>query len=488
MIGSEIRSQLWLKRSPALLENFPSIGHTFLSVANAHAAFPVILRQDEVTTYAKLHAMTVILADRFLADGVGQNSIVAVTTNDMRMSLGALLATSLIGARFVVASKTLATCNVITPTHRYRTSDAEVARTSAFHLIGDAVFSDAAAAAALRKQSYSGPSDPEAPWLYLHTSGTTGTPKYIALSQRVVADRTRAVAADFPYASTTMGTLFGVTSRPFYARAIGILLNAGTIVESVNLKFWIQVGVNYACASPLQASKLLVDLPESSPKLPRLEVSGAKLSDEMARVLLRHFETVTDIYGASETNKSFATEIFDEDGVSCPIGTIGQVRVRNGYMVPGYVERPDATEKSFVEGWFVPGDWAKWGPNGELDVIGRSDDVVSIGGMKLNAHLVDLVVRLTPGVADATAFRNPKPGAGNELVVFIKFENIVDRQLCLAAVRQALDNQLGFAIPIGNLHTIDEIPHDENGEPMRRVCQEILLKRVTEKSLDKASQ
>jgi hypothetical protein len=79
MIGSEIRSQLWLKRSPALLENFPSIGHTFLSVANAHAAFPVILRQDEVTTYAKLHAMTVILADRFLADGVGQNSIVAVS-------------------------------------------------------------------------------------------------------------------------------------------------------------------------------------------------------------------------------------------------------------------------------------------------------------------------------------------------------------------------------------------------------------------------
>ncbi len=39
--------------------------------------------------------------------------------------------------------------------------------------------------------------------------------------------------------------------------------------------------------------------------MPLIQVSGAKLSDANAAVLLRSFDTVEDVYGSSETSKSF---------------------------------------------------------------------------------------------------------------------------------------------------------------------------------------
>lgn len=445
--------------------------------------------------------MTTILARHFRMNGVRVGSTVALTTGDMRVSIAALLATALLGSGFVIAGKTLASARHIIPTHRYRTPDATVARADAFEVIDDGLFVDAAKAEALRAADFPGPADWNDPWLNLHTSGTTGVPKYIALSQRMVWDRTRAVSGDFPYAANTMGTLFPVTSRPFYARALGVLLNAGSIVESHDLMFWRKVGVTYACASPLQASNFLSDVPSADSNLPLIEVSGAKLSEDMAHALLRHFDTVIDVYGASETSKSFANvvtlntdgtlkrrgkqldtvvEIIDDSGQPCIVGVIGRVRIRNDYMVTGYIGEPEATRRSFCDGWFSPGDWAMWGPEGTLDIVGRNDDVVSIGGMKINAQLVDVIVRLVPGVADAISFKNPKLKAVEELLVFIQFENLVDRDACLAAIRDALNTRLGLAIPVGNLHTIDRVPRDDEGEPKRKLCQEILLRRVAE--------
>lgn len=478
-----------------------NIGLAFKEISQTHAHFPAILSPTDTVTFGELWRLTITLAKRFRAAGVNRSSILALSTGDIRVSLATLFATALLGCRFVVAGPVLAKSKAVRPTHFYCTTEVTTPRKARFEFIGEETFAAASEAKIEEKCEFPGYSDPNAPWMYLHTSGTTGTAKFIALSQSTVFHRTAAIESDFPYASTTMAPLFGVTTRPFYARAIGALLNACAIVNSHDIKYWHEIGVNYVCASPGQVTNHFAATSDPQRKLKRVEVSGAKLSGEQISALLTHFDEVIDVYGASETNKTYANastyqddgviacqgrmldseiEIRDEDGVLCPIGVIGQVRVRNPYLVESYIGRPEETKNAFVDGWFVPGDYAMWAENDVLEIVGRKDDVVSIGGRKINAHLVDLVIKLVPGVADAISFRNPKPGAGNELVAFVQFGKLVSRGSCYAAIHAKLQDMLGLGIPVRNLYSISQVPRDEDGQPMRSVCELILLERVAE--------
>ncbi len=339
---------------------------------------------------------------------------------------------------------------------------------------------------------------PDADWLYLHTSGTTGRAKYIALSERIVKDRTAAVAADFPFQQTTLATTFSPTSRPFFARAIATLMNAGAIVDSRDLNFWTKIGVNLVCGSPLQVVKFLGG-GSFSPRVARIEVSGAKLPEEVALVLLNNFNLVVDVYGAAETSKTFENtvmrdpegriikrgrrldsevEIVSAQGHSCKAGEVGSVRIRNPYMVDGYLNAPEATAKSFREGWFYPGDIATWGENGELVIIGREDDVINIGGYKLNAGLLDMLFRAVPGIREAISFHNPKPNAVEKVLVFVVFEKEAARANVVDTACELARTKLGLSLMPSSIRGVDSIPRTEDGDPDRATCRKLVLQRT----------
>jgi acyl-coenzyme A synthetase/AMP-(fatty) acid ligase len=475
-----------------------NLGRAMQKVAQDYPDFPAILSPEAIVTYADLFATTVSIAREMQARGVGRGSLVALNTGDTVVSLATLLATALLGSRFIVAGMVVARQKVLEPTHFFRTPDAKGKAGVDFVEIDVRWLPQVAVDPGAVLPEFAGYSDAEADWLYLYTSGTTGNPKGIALSQGVVYRRSLAVAEDFPLASTTMAALFSNTSRPFYARALAALLRACTIVDSPDPAFWTKAGVDVVFGSPRQFERFL-EVQTVSPAVARVEVSGAKLGDELAVTLSRSFSHITDVYGASETSKSFANivevaadgavsrygkrldstvEIVDEEGRVCAGGVAGIVRVKNAYMAPGYVASPRATAKSFRDGWFYPGDTAMWAPTGELQVIGRTDDVLSFGGLKLDAALVDLVIRLTPGVEDAICFKNPKRGKTNEITAFVVFDKLVDRINCVEAIRANYQLQLKLPCFLGRIHAIDRIPRTEEGKPMRSLCQDMILNKV----------
>jgi acyl-coenzyme A synthetase/AMP-(fatty) acid ligase len=475
-----------------------NLGRAVQKVAQEYPDFPAILSAQSNITYAQLFSVAVALARQMQARGVGQGSLVALNTGDTVISLASLLATALLGSRFVVASMVLARQKTLAPTHFFKTPEARGKTGVPFIDIDVDWMPTGLVDPADDLPDFAGYDDPEAPWIYLHTSGTTGSPKAIALSQGAVYRRSVAVSDDFPLARTTMAALFGNTSRPFYARALGALLHACTIVDSPDPAFWSKSGVNVVFGSPRQFEQFL-EVKTIAPPIARVEVSGAKLTDELAITLGRSFRHITDVYGASETSKSFSNilevsvdgvvarrgkrldstvEIVDEQGQACAPGKPGIVRVRNSYMAPGYVSSPKATAKSFRDGWFYPGDTAVWGPSGELQVIGRTDDVLSFGGFKLDAALVDLTIKLTAGVEDAICFKNPKAGKTNEITAFVVFEKLVDRVNCVEAIRANYQRQLNLPCFLGRIHAIDKIPRSAEGKPMRSLCQEMILNKI----------
>ncbi len=474
------------------------LGRAFQRVAQAYQNFPAIVSPQLHVSYGDLLSLAVSFAHKMKANGVTRKSVVALNTGDTVASVATLLATSFLGCRFVVASVVIARQKVVTPTHFFKTPEAAGKKNVPFVTIDQSWMPQEPCDMATALREFEGFEHEADAWMLLHTSGTTGNPKMLALSHGAVFGRTMAVSDDFPVARTTMASLFGNTSRPFYARALGCLLHAGTIVDSYDVSFWKTAGVNVVFGSPRQLDRFFAENTVHS-KIARLEVSGAKLTDEVVIKLAASFDQITDVYGSSETSKSFSNivaytpdgdvsrrgkpldsviEILDDDGAICPPGVAGTVRVRNNYMTTGYIAAPQATAKAFQDGWFHPGDIAKWGPQGQLEIIGRNDDVLSFGGLKLDAALIDLIIAVTPGVKDAICFKNPKAGANNEIVAFVVFEELINRALCVAHIRENYQSKLHLPCFLGNIHAVDAVPRNDEGKPMRALCQQMVLDRV----------
>lgn len=473
-----------------------NIAHQFVTVALAYPQFPSILSEVTVITYSQLLGASIAFAKRFQKMGIDQTSTIALNTGDMPTSIAALMASSFLGCRIVTAGNVLRKQGIIKPTHFFRTSDAKEMRSAGFVEVDETWFEDAATAQLSDIEAFLGYGSPDDIWQILHTSGTTGKPKFIGLTHRIVTDRTAAISDDFRTTGTTCVMLFNCTSRPFFARAIGALLNACTIVDSSDVAVWRRFGVNTVFCSPSQY-RSFVGKYGPPPRFKKVEISGAKLDDELARELSESFDTIVDIYGASETNKTFSNlitvnsagtvtrkgllldsqvEIIDDDGNPSEPGEPGTVRVRNDYMAAGYMSAPEATANNFIDGWFYPGDVATWGANGELDVIGRNDEVMSFGGVKIDSQLIDLIIQSVPGVKDGICFKSPKTDR-NEVLAFVVFEAGINKDDCVYHIREKYQSRTGFPCFLGRIHEIDEIPYSENGRPMRNVCQQMIAKK-----------
>jgi len=480
------------------VEQSKNIGFCFFEVAKANPDFPAVISEQSRVSYWQLWQLVESFALAMKKKGVGQGSLVALNTTDMLVSLASLLATSLLGAEFVVAGKQLANTRDLSPTHFFRSSEVSGSAAVKFDLIGRSWLPKPESKPVSPSDTFEGYRDSEQPWLNLHTSGSTGVPKYLNLSQRIVFDRTEAIKPDFPTQETVMATVFPFTSRPFYARAIGALLNTCTIVDSYSLQAWTSLGVNLVCGSPSQLLKVFSNV-NQKPKIERLEVSGDKLSDADAKTFFKSFETVIDIYGASETNKTFANiislneygaivatgkpldtsiEIVDDAGKPCPAGSSGTVRVQNGYMISGYLHSNRQSDPAFRDGWFYPGDIGTWGPRGELQILGRQDEILNLGGIKINAALVDSLICSVEGVKDAACFKNPKTDGPAEILAFAVLDKDYDRQSVLDEALELCKSKLGVVLAPRRIRVIDQIPKSAGGSPQRDACQKILLDHI----------
>lgn len=466
-----------------------SFAHLYAEAARRNAPLPAVFADTEIVSHRDLMERVRAAAFRMAELGVTRGSLIAVNSGDRLATLTCLLASSLLGAGYVTASKVLARAKAIEPTHFFRTADARGNRRRDFVLIDERWQTTAQTRS--RPDAFEGPASIDDPWIYLHTSGTTGTPKFGVLSEAMVCDRSRAVADNFPYRATVLSMSFAAGSRPFFARALAALLQGCAIVTDPSPDAWVAHGTTVVCGSPGQILYLLRDR-QLERQIPSVEVSGAKLTFTMIRDLLINFSRVVDVYGATETNKSFETiyrrdvdgeitveaaprpdvavEIVTNDGQPVPPGGIGSVRVRNGYMTGGYLNAPDATTRAFRDGWFYPGDLATWGEAGELVVVGREDDVINLGGYKMNAGMLDMFFSGIPGVKEAIAFRNPKPRAVDLVLAWLVLEpNALDSEV-IALACEAAKVQLGVLMMPSAMRVVQTIPRTPDGDPDRKAC------------------
>jgi fatty-acyl-CoA synthase len=87
--------------------------------------------------------------------------------------------------------------------------------------------------------------------------------------------------------------------------------------------------------------------------------------------------------------------------------TIGEIVARGNNVMDGYYKQPEETEKVMRGGWFHTGDLAVVHPDGYIEVVDRTKDVIISGGENISSVEVEALLYEHPAVLEAAVVGVP---------------------------------------------------------------------------------
>ncbi|ODT95530.1 MAG: long-chain fatty acid--CoA ligase [Pseudonocardia sp. SCN 72-86] len=153
-------------------------------------------------------------------------------------------------------------------------------------------------------------------------------------------------------------------------------------------------------------------------------------------------------------------------------GEEGELWVQGPNVSPGYHGLPDATAAAFVDGWYRTGDLARRDEHGYLRISGRTKELIIRGGENVYPAEVEDALLASDEVADAAVVGTPHAGLGEVPVGFVvpRDPASFDAEKVLAGCRERLSS---FKVPAELLVT-DDIPRTGSGKILRFRLQQRL--------------
>lgn len=270
--------------------------------------------------------------------------------------------------------------------------------------------------------------------LVIATSGSTGTPKGVLLSADALTVSARATHARLGGDGSWL-----LATPPQYIGGMQVLVRsilAGNEPAVVDLSDGFRAeaftdgaraalerpGRHYTALVPTQLTRLL-------------DAGGAAVSTlrEFDAVLLGGAETpaelreraegagvrVVSAYGSSETSGGCVYDGATLDGVRVRLDIEGRILLSGGVLTHGYRLDPAGTAAVLRDGWFHTSDLGRFTVDGRLEVLGRADDVIITGGVKVAARSVRSALVEHPDVRDACVIGLPHPEWGQAVAAAV---------------------------------------------------------------------
>ncbi|HEX6363852.1 MAG TPA: AMP-binding protein, partial [Albitalea sp.] len=130
----------------------------------------------------------------------------------------------------------------------------------------------------------------------------------------------------------------------------------------------------------------------------------------------RHLERLASV-GVAQTPAR--VRVADGDGHPLPDGEVGEVLVKGDSVMAGYWRDPAATAAAVRDGWLFTGDVGSLDADGFLTLKDRSKDLVISGGSNIYPREVEEVLLGAPGVAEVAVVGAPDAQWGEVVVAFV---------------------------------------------------------------------
>lgn len=108
-------------------------------------------------------------------------------------------------------------------------------------------------------------------------------------------------------------------------------------------------------------------------------------------------------------------EIMDHDNTILPYGEKGEICVRGDAVMLGYLNKPEATAESLVDGWLHTGDVGYMEEQGYLFISGRLKEMINRGGENIYPREIEIPLEKHPKIAEVAVVGVPDDSLGERV-------------------------------------------------------------------------
>ncbi len=339
--------------------------------------------------------------------------------------------------------------------------------------------------------------------IQLYTSGTTGLPKGVQLTETnydAVFEGATQVWAKFEPEEGVLvamplfhvaGANLGMLALRQGARAVVMReVDIGRLIQTIA-----EHGIKHAFMAPAIINMLLQHPAQAEADLSSLRhvyYGASPISEEvLTRAQARLGANFMQLYGLTETiggGTYLSPDMHDPtlgklracgrpspgyevrvriDGRDALHDEVGEIEIRSRGVMKGYWNRPEATAEAIdAEGWFRSGDAGFFDRDGFLYIHDRVKDMIVSGGENVYPAEVENALMSHPDVADAAVIGVPDErwGEAVKAVVVLRAGANLDVASIIAHCR---DQIAGYKTP-KSVDTIDVLPRNPSGKVLRR--------------------
>jgi O-succinylbenzoic acid--CoA ligase len=308
--------------------------------------------------------------------------------------------------------------------------------------------------------------------IVIPTSGSSGTPKEVALSARALLASARS-AHNFLGAKpgqrwSLLLPINHIAGINVLIRAIGIGTQVIDLRDSTNY-----VDVDFTAIVPTQLHRALhgdADLLNHLRNCEAVLVGGGATSPLLEEEATAAGLTIITTYGMSEMSGGCIYNHQPIDGAEVKIREDGTVLLRGPMMATTYINNNSLWSSSNEDGWFITPDIGEM-RDGKLFILGRSDDQIISGGEKISlSHIENFLHSEFEGVR-FIAFGIPDLEWGTKLIL------ASDKSPNIELIREIIRNKFGgHAIP-KEFFELSPLPQKGIGKPDRIAAREAFIHR-----------
>jgi acyl-coenzyme A synthetase/AMP-(fatty) acid ligase len=353
------------------------------------------------------------------------------------------------------------------------------------------------------------PADPADEDLIAHlsyTSGTTGKPKGACLAHEptmracnCIAERLRITPDDVSFGPTALSSSYQLVGNLLPPLTRGVTVNVmGKWTQSTGFDALVKTGASLFIGNPTVLGEVLAEARArgGAPARLRLGMSGggpvpptlkAAWRDELKLPLV-------ESYGQSELGGFFGlgdpelqpdaklgavgrplpdkeVRILDADGNEVPVGEVGEVCMRGGFM-HGYWGKPDKTTEALRGGWLHSGDAGVIDRDGYLTMRGRFAELIKVAGKTWFPRDVEEALCAEPGVKEAAVIALPDAALGQRPVGYVTLDGDgVD----LAVLKTRIASRVPYDLAPLTLKSLTAFPMTPTGKIAKAELRERAL-------------
>jgi acyl-CoA synthetase (AMP-forming)/AMP-acid ligase II len=347
---------------------------------------------------------------------------------------------------------------------------------------------------------------PEDVCVVMYSSGTTGRPKGVQLTQLAMVEHCHNGAGDTSYADGDMLLVampmfhVGGTSYALLGPALGVAAYIVSEVDATLMAGGIMAGCTHAFLVPAVIAALVAAGPEAMALFGRLKAVGYGAAPMPLPILRAALEAWPDtefqqVYGMTEfggvitvlgdaahrdtdhperlvsaglpVSKAELRIVDPALLTDVPTGKSGEVWFRTPQATIGYIGKPDATAELITpDGWVRTGDLGRVDDDGFLFIEDRLKDMIITGGENVYSPEVERVLAEHPAVAEIAVIGVPDDRWGESVKAVVSFRPgqsaTADELIAFARERLA-----GYKTP-ASIDVVEALPRNPSGKILKR--------------------